>query len=68
VLEKVMEKKLSLLRKFKLYNHRFNMDLVLYFRLISWHFYGEQSVEDIFTVSNFQKEIVVLEKIRALLA
>lgn len=40
VLQKVMEKKLSLLRKFKIHHHILNMDIIIFFRLNSWLFYN----------------------------
>lgn len=45
VLDRVMEKKSSLLRKFKIYNHRLNIDLIIFLRLKHWTFYGEKSVQ-----------------------
>lgn len=63
VLEKVKEKRISLLRKFKVYNHRLNIDLIVFFRLNNWTFYGEKSVEELFAVTNLEKEIAILEQI-----
>lgn len=43
-LEKVKEKRVSLLRKFKVYGHRLNIDLIIFFRVNSWTFYGDKAV------------------------
>lgn len=67
VLEKVVEKKISFERKFKLYNHRLNIDLIIFFRLSNWQFYGEKAVEEIFSVLDIQKEIVILDQIVSIL-
>jgi hypothetical protein len=40
ILPAVREKKLSLLRKFRLHHHILNMDIIIFFRLNSWNFYG----------------------------
>lgn len=68
VIDRVMEKHLSLLRKFKIYNHRLNMDLIIFFRLNNWLFYGEKAVEEIFNVVNVSKEIKILDQIAEILS
>ena len=60
-----MEKKLSLLRKFKVYGHRFCYDMLVFFRLNSWTFWGEKAVDDIFSVTNAQRELAILEQVAA---
>jgi hypothetical protein len=69
VLESVMAKKLSLLRKFKVQHHIFNLDAVLFFRLNSWAFFHEAAVEEIFTVAPaaFPKELAILRQIAEIL-
>ena len=62
-----MEKKLSLLRKFKVYGHRFCYDLLVFFRLNSWTFWGEKAVDDIFSVTNAQRELAILEQVLGIL-
>lgn len=63
VIDNVMDKHLSLLRKFKIYNHRLNIDLIIFFRLNNWLFYGEKAIEEIFHVMNTSKEIKILKQI-----
>lgn len=60
ILEKVMDKKLSLLRKFKIHHHILNMDIIIFFRLNNWSFYHEQAVNEIFKVVNIPKELAIL--------
>lgn len=67
MLEKVMDKKLSLLRKFKIHHHILNMDIIIFFRLNNWNFYHEQAVNEIFQVINIQKELAILEQIISIL-
>jgi hypothetical protein len=69
VLESVMAKKLSLLRKFKVQHHIFNLDAVLFFRLNSWAFFHEAAVEEIFAVAPaaFPKELAILRQIAEIL-
>jgi len=43
-LQMLEEKHLSLRRKFKIKINRLNMELILFFRLNSWSFYGKHSV------------------------
>jgi hypothetical protein len=67
VLEGLMAKRLSLRRKFKLYAHRFCLDLLLFFRLNSWTFWGERAVADVFRVTSAQRELAILEQVAAVL-
>lgn len=67
VLQKVMEKKLSLLRKFKIHHHTLNIDIIIFFRLNSWVFYNEQAVKEIFYVVDLEKEVAILEQIISIL-
>ena len=41
------------------------MDMIVFFRLNNWSFWGEKAVEEIFTVTknNYQKEIKILSQI-----
>lgn len=63
-----MDKKLSLMRKFKIYSHRLNIDMIVFFRLNSWVFYGEKAVEEIFSVVNIPKELAILQQILSILS
>lgn len=67
VLQKVMEKRLSLLRKFKIHHHILNMDIIIFFRLNSWTFYNQQAVTEIFSVVDLEKEVAILEQIISIL-
>ena len=55
LLDKVVARKISLFRKFKVYSHRLCMDMVIFFRLNNWAFWGEKAVEEIFSVINYDK-------------
>jgi len=60
VLDKLMDKKLSLLRKFKIHHHILNLDMIIFFRLNNWMFYNEQAIDEIFNVVSIPKEISIL--------
>jgi hypothetical protein len=66
-LQKIKEKRLSLFRKFKIYHHRLNIDMIIFFRLNSWTFYGENAVDDIFYVTDTEREIAILSQIVAII-
>lgn len=62
--KKLEEKALSLRRKFKIKYNRLNVELIFFFRLNSWSFFGKQSVEELFKVKDYSKEIAILQQIK----
>jgi hypothetical protein len=62
--EKLEEKALSLRRKFKIKYNRLNVELIFFFRLNSWSFFGKQSIEELFKVTDYSKEIAILQQIK----
>ena len=51
------------MRKFKLYHHRLNLDLIIFFRLNNWTFYEEKTINELFSVIYLEKEITIIEQI-----
>lgn len=67
MVEYTINNELSLFRKFKFYAHRLCMDIIVFFRLNNWTFWGSKAVNDIFMVTNVEKEITILEQIEEII-
>jgi hypothetical protein len=51
-LSNIENKGLSLRRKYKICHNRLNIDIIMFFRLNSWYFYGIKSVNELFKITD----------------
>ena len=62
--QKVKELGLSLRRKFRINHTRLNLELIMFHRLLDWSLYSIRSLNEIFYVTNINRELSILKSIK----
>ena len=55
---------LSMRRKFKINHMRFNIDIIIYHRLLRWNLYSLKNLNEVFFVTDVNQEIRILDEVK----